>query len=170
VLVTLLILIVLGLAGMAYASLGFYNVAATYPDPRPVARFLGGVMDASVERHAAGIHVPPLNDPNMVRLGFQHYRGMCVERHAAPGVSAEELAKGLNPKPPKLARSLRDWQPGRMFWITEYGVRMTGMPAWGPTHSDNEIWAIVAFLDRVTKMSPADYRKMDREVPALREG
>jgi hypothetical protein len=36
---------------------------------------------------------------------------------------------------------------------------MTGMPAWAD-HSDDEIWAIVAFLKRLPGMSEQDYGRM----------
>ena len=35
--------------------------------------------------------------------------------------------------------------------------------------ADREIWAIVAFLQRITKMTPEEYRTLDRAVPPLRE-
>ncbi|MHB8899042.1 MAG: c-type cytochrome [Thermoguttaceae bacterium] len=28
----------------------------------------------------------------------------------------------------------------------KHGIRMTPMPAFGPTHTDEEIWTIVAFI------------------------
>jgi mono/diheme cytochrome c family protein len=40
---------------------------------------------------------------------------------------------------------------------------MTGMPSFGVTHSDEEIWAIVAFLQRMPKLSPEEYQAMVRQ-------
>jgi hypothetical protein len=34
---------------------------------------------------------------------------------------------------------------------------MTGMPAFGPTHNDDRIWAIVAFTRQLPEMMPEDY-------------
>ena len=39
---------------------------------------------------------------------------------------------------------------------------MTGMPAWGPTHSDEKIWAMVAFLEKLPHMTAAQYKEMDK--------
>ncbi len=155
--------------GLAFAYSGLYSVAATYPDRSAVTWFLGTTMDRSVQRHAAGTRAPALDSPEMFRTGFQHYREMCVECHGAPGVPPAELAQGLNPSPPPLVESAGDWEPSELFWITKNGVRMTGMPAWGPTHSDDKIWAIVAFVRRLPKLSEAEYRALDRQVPALPE-
>ena len=39
---------------------------------------------------------------------------------------------------------------------------MTGMPAWGPTHSDEKIWAMVAFLEKLPHMTAEQYKEMDK--------
>ncbi len=162
-------LVIVGAIGFAYAYYGFYNVSAVYSDWKPVAWFLDTTMGASVQRHARGVTVPSLDSPDMYRLGFQHYRGMCQECHAAPGAEAEELAKGLRPEPPELVEAAGDWKPNELYWLVKNGVRMTGMPAFGPTHSEDELWAMVAFVQRLPKLSEADYKKLDRGTPQLSE-
>ncbi len=37
---------------------------------------------------------------------------------------------------------------------------MTGMPGFGVTHSDEEIWALVAFLHKMPKLNPQEYQAM----------
>ena len=165
----MLIVVILVAVGLGVIYSGVSNIAATYPDRGLVSWALSTTMDRSVGRHAAGIKVPPLDDPALVRLGFQHYRGMCVECHGAPGVAVGEAGRGLNPKPPLLVESVGDWEPGELFWITKNGVRMTGMPAWGVTHTDEEIWAMVAFMRGLPKLTPEAYKRLDRQVPPLAE-
>ena len=46
-----------------------------------------------------------------------------------------------------------------MFWVIKNGIKMTGMPAWAD-HSDEEIWATVAFLKKLPGMTPAEYGKL----------
>jgi mono/diheme cytochrome c family protein len=67
------------------------------------------------------------------------------------------MRPGLNPKPPILAL-LPPGSPAEEFWIVKHGIKMTGMPAWGVTHSDAEIWNIVAFLQKLPSLSPVQYR------------
>ena len=52
---------------------------------------------------------------------------------------------------------------GELFWILQNGIRMTGMPAFGPTHKDEELWKMVAFLRHLPELS-------DEEQKALRPG
>ncbi|MEE9174617.1 MAG: cytochrome c, partial [Thermodesulfobacteriota bacterium] len=40
---------------------------------------------------------------------------------------------------------------------TKNGIKMTGMPAFGLSHSDQEIWSIVAFLKQLPDLTPEDY-------------
>jgi mono/diheme cytochrome c family protein len=156
---------VLVLLAILFIYSGSYNVSAIHPDSAPVAWVFDTTMTHSVQRRAAGIKVPDLADPAMVKLGFSHYRSMCVVCHGAPGAPVGDIGLGLRPAPPELAEAAGDWKPNELFWITKNGIRMTGMPAWGPTHSDEEIWAIVAFLHKLPSLTPAQYRTLIHQVP-----
>lgn len=46
-----------------------------------------------------------------------------------------------------------------MFWVIKNGIKMTGMPDWSD-HSDEEIWAIIAFLKKLSDMTVEDYAKL----------
>jgi mono/diheme cytochrome c family protein len=141
---------------------GVYDVAANAPDTGLVHWALETTRDHSVERHMKGVQVPPLTDPAMIRTGFVHYHEMCVTCHGAPGVEASEIGQGLNPYPPELATQAGESNPKELFWIVRNGIRMTGMPSFGVTHTDQEIWAIVAFLRKLPKMTPQEYQALEQ--------
>jgi mono/diheme cytochrome c family protein len=82
--------------------------------------------------------------------------------HSAPGVETSELAKGMYPAPPVLTHTSKQWSPGELFWIIRNGIKMSGMPAW-PDHSDDDIWSIVAFLQKLPGMSEQDYGNLIKE-------
>ena len=109
--------------------------------------------DRSVERRALKGANPRGGDPAAITLGFGHYRENCIICHGAPGVPGAELSKGLNPSAPSLGKGEKDTPDGELFWFIKHGVRMTPMPAWGPTHSDEEIWAIAAFIRHLPDLS-----------------
>jgi mono/diheme cytochrome c family protein len=73
------------------------------------------------------------------------------------------MGRGLRPQPPPLADVVPEWSTAELFWIAKHGIRMTGMPAWGPTHGDDELWAMVAFVKTLPTMSAEDYRRMEME-------
>lgn len=148
-------LIVFAIAALV-ALTGVVSVAADDPPPAWVEGLLHTAMERSVAARASSIAVPELNDPDLVANGAAHYDAMCVSCHGAPGVEPGEIAKGLNPAPPKLA-AVSHPDPATWFWVTKHGVMMTGMPAWGTTHYDQSIWGMVALMTRFPDMSPEQY-------------
>ena len=68
----------------------------------------------------------------------------------------------MYPKPPALTASAKQWSPGELFWIIRNGIKMSGMPAW-PDHRDDDIWSIIAFLQKLPNMSEQDYGKLVKE-------
>jgi mono/diheme cytochrome c family protein len=138
---------------------GAVDVAADSPHSALGYRFIHYVRERSVAARARDVAVPPLSDPKMLVEGMEHYDAMCTGCHLAPGMAENEMRPGMNPKPPVLYRMARG-NPAEQFWIVKHGIKMTGMPAWGITHTDAEIWDIVALLQKLPTLSPADYRAL----------
>lgn len=165
--ITVVILAVLGGIGFIYS--GNYNVAATSKDSGLVHWALETTREASIDRRAEDVTLPPqskLSDPQTIRVGFDHYNEMCVVCHGAPGVEPGEAREGLNPKPPLLAKVADHIPTSEMYWVIKHGIKMTGMPAWGPTHSDDKIWAMVAFVKTLPDMTPGEYKAMQQQAEA----
>ena len=160
----LTLLLVGAVVGFIYS--GLYNVGASEPHWGLTRWLMSTAMERSVQHHARGIEVPPLDDPALVESGFDHYRNMCVGCHGAPGAQTWEGGEGLNPEPPKLAETVPGWTPAELYWITKNGIKMTGMPAWSETHDDQALWAIVAFLEKLPELSEAQYRAMEESAKA----
>lgn len=159
-----LALALLGSAGaLGSIYFGLPDVAATTPHWRITKWALSTTMERAVQRRAAEISVPAsLDEPARIRAGASAYDAMCVSCHAAPGVDAGVVAEGLLPTPPELSGEAAEWRANELFWITKHGIRMTGMPAFGPTHTDPEIWDIVAFLKKLPTLSASEYRSWTR--------
>ena len=49
--------------------------------------------------------------------------------------------------------------PAELFTIIKRGIKMSGMPAWEATHSGEEMWALVAFLNQFPAMPPNEYQE-----------
>lgn len=74
------------------------------------------------------------------------------------------MSKGLNPEAPPLAELVSDMTAAELFWVTKNGIRFTGMPAWGSSLTDQEIWDIVAFMKASSNMQAVDYDALDQRV------
>jgi hypothetical protein len=44
-----------------------------------------------------------------------------------------------------------------MYWVIKHGIKTSAMPAWGRTHSDARIWAMVAFIKQLPTLNPEQY-------------
>lgn len=167
VIVTVLVL-VLGLVGFAYS--GWYDVSASSQHSGVVSWLLSTTSRASVERRASEIQAPDLGSREMQLAGASDFDAMCAGCHGAPGRERDPIGQGLNPTPPDLSEHAGDMTPAELFWVTKHGIRMTGMPGWGATHSDDEMWPVVAFMTELPRIDAARYDAMLERAEAQGNG
>lgn len=66
----------------------------------------------------------------------------------------------MKPRPPDLSHSAREMSDAEVSRVIENGIRHTGMPPFGPSHSGHELAALTAFVERLGDLSPEDYRRL----------
>jgi mono/diheme cytochrome c family protein len=131
---------------------GIISVKASDEESGFIRWTLETTMENSVKRDAGEIAIPAgLSNPERLKEGYKHYKQMCEFCHGAPGERPFEFTKGLNPKAPEMSHTAEEWNEPELFYIIKYGVKMTGMPSWGETLSEEEIWSIVALLARLAR-------------------
>lgn len=150
---------------------GVYNVAATTSHAGITNWALNTLQHSSVSRRAKDIDGAAPADSAALAAGFHHFHAMCVQCHGAPGFGRGELGQGMAPTPPRLEEEAHEWTDAELFWITKHGIRLAGMPAFGPTHSDEDIWGIVGFTRALETMTEEDYAELVRaRTAAMEEG
>ncbi|TFW32927.1 c-type cytochrome [Massilia horti] len=159
------VIVLAAIAGAGIDYFGLYNVAATHEHANVLYHFLHGVMRRSVSARADDIQVPDLDNPRQLDNGFVLFREHCLQCHGAPGVAPHAFAFGLRPMPPDLVSPAKDWPSSHLYWVIKYGIKMTAMPAWEHRLSEQDMWALTAFLKRLPTMSPADYRQWNMRLP-----
>jgi mono/diheme cytochrome c family protein len=157
-----LTLAVVAAGGAIWLATGNLDIAADSPHSMIVYKTIEFARERSLDEKGDDIDVPPLGDPQQLAEGGEHYVAMCDGCHLGPGVADNEFRKGLYPQPPDLSKQAID-SPGEAFWAIKHGLKMTAMPAWGLTHDDKTIWAMVAFLQKLPSLSPDDYKKIAAE-------
>lgn len=194
VVTVLVVLVVLAGLGLLFVYSGVFNVAASRRPSGFEHWVLTTVRENSIDRRAENITIPSLDDSAMVMQGLVHYRESCADCHGVPGAGRDEFAEHMNPRPPPFfstpedrarfqARMKRAEKEGAAgagreererhekeelrsnFWKVKYGVAMTGMPAFGSTHTDQEIWDMLAFKERMRSMTAEQYRKLVAALP-----
>jgi len=142
---------------------GWYDIGADDHHTKPVFAILQTLRDRSIRARSRHIRVPSLDDPRMILKGAGQYAAMCTGCHLAPGMAESEIRPGLYPQPPNLSRVRVD--PKDAFWAIKHGIKMSAMPAWGHSHDDATIWSMVAFLQQLPDMTPAQYKAIVAKAP-----
>jgi mono/diheme cytochrome c family protein len=164
VLITLLAIFVLG---VLYIFSGSFDPGALKPHKKITVWIINHMVDASVEKRAKKIEVLNWSDTSFIREGFSHYTGMCQICHSGPGLDETEIAKGLYPRPPRFYRQASQMHPGETFWIIKNGIKMSGMPAFAPTHNDQRISSITSFIiKKLGSMTPEEYESWRKSTSA----
>jgi len=163
-------LLTLGLIGLIGISLfiysGLFPIGADTPHSKPVYWVLEQTRERSIERASADIEVPSLEDPSLLLSGGADYNDMCSSCHLTPGQKESDMSLGLYPSPPNLAfdhaekheHGDKNTIARKRFWTIKHGIKASGMPAWGITHDDERIWAMVAFLQKLPELTPEQYQ------------
>jgi mono/diheme cytochrome c family protein len=121
------------------------------------------VREGSIKLHARDIQAPPVADAAHLANGFRIYRENCTMCHTPGGRQPSPMALGFNPQAPSFEEN--DMTVAQLFWAAKNGIRFTGMPAWGPSLSDQDIWDAVGFVMTLPKMSATDYDALDHRIP-----
>jgi mono/diheme cytochrome c family protein len=160
VIIALLTLII----GSLFIWLGVFNISATEKHWPVTTRLIELVRERSIHVRSSDIEVPPLGSAEMIRSGAQNYEAMCAQCHLAPDMEPTELNVGLYPQPPVFYRSDHSvYDPAAAFWTIKNGLKLTGMPSWGASHTDQQIWELVAFISELNGMGQDKYEELAGE-------
>lgn len=89
----------------------------------------------------------PASNAASVENGDMLYGMDCDSCHGKDGRHATETGRGMYPRVPDLgAPEVQGWSDAELFWIIKNGVRFSGMPAFGKTQNDKEIWDLVHYV------------------------
>jgi cytochrome c553 len=152
--------ILAGVGGLLFAASGLAPIGASSGHWPITEWFLSFSMSRSVATHSLGIKVPPLDDSRLVLKGATYYETGCFPCHGSPVIQHPRIAQAMTPHPPYLPPAIHEWEPQELFYIVKHGVKFTGMPAWPTQQRDDEVWAMVAFLQKFPELDAQEYRRL----------
>ena len=146
--------IVIAVVIYCYFALGIAPVA-TAAQAMPFEKKL-----ASLGLHARVEKEMPKNPPNIplddaaYQQAAQTYKDNCAFCHGLPNQQRPPAATGMYPRPPQLfsGHGVTDDEPGETYWKVANGIRMTGMPAYKPSMSDQQVWQVTMLLKNADKL------------------
>jgi len=149
------IVTLLCLAIGAYIYFGFGMApVATSAQAMPFEKRLANMaLHARVDKEApknTGIQSTEENYVAGAKLYVEH----CAVCHSLPGQQQTAIAKGEFPKPPNLFRGkgVTDDPAGETYWKVANGIRLTGMPGFKASLSDQQIWQVAIVLANADKL------------------
>ena len=158
----LLLVVIVAAVGLAY-------VRTTGLSARPTPGAIETAVARGLRRLATpsdlrGRTNPEPATPEVLAAVRAHFAKHCAICHANDGSGDTDLGRGLFPKAPDMrAASTQELSDGELFYIIEYGVRFTGMSAWGDGSAIGEQigWRLVHFIRHLPKLTPEEISEME---------
>ena len=141
---------------------GVINIGADQGHSPLVYNFLETARNRSIANASKDIVVPDLEKVD-ISSGGADYKDMCAGCHLSPGVESTDFSESLYPKPPNFTnaqvvdRYKTDAGAQQSFWAIKHGIMASGMPAWGASHDDDRMWAMVAFIRSLPELDESQY-------------
>jgi len=158
--------LVLAAGGFFYLKNGYMDFQADQKPPALERKLAMGAMDASTERHAPDKKNPiEATDQNLIE-GARLYLNHCAGCHGIPSNRDSQFGKSFYPPVPQFFSDAPDMPENQNFYITQHGVRYTGMPAWSGTLSETQMWMIVTFMSHIEKLPPVALKELEPPAPA----
>jgi mono/diheme cytochrome c family protein len=154
----------------AVVSSGVVNVGADQEHSPMMFSFLETARNRSIANASKDIVVPDLEKVDMISSGGADYKDMCAGCHLSPGVDKTDFSESLYPKPPNFTKAdiVKCYQTAdgakQSFWAIKHGIMASGMPAWGASHDDDRMWAMVAFIRSLPELSEAQYTMLTTRI------
>jgi len=113
-------------------------------------------LHATLRRSAPRVQNPLAATDENLTAGIKLYAQNCAVCHGDSNAGPTKVAKGLYQDPPQLAKEgVEDDPDGVIYWKLDHGIRWTGMPSFGKTLSDKQLWQLTLFLKKMDHLPPA---------------
>ena len=157
-----IIMLAIVLGALFYAWSGIYDIAATAPHHSLTLSLIEMLRDRSIKVRSEEIQMQHRENANRGETAVFHYHEMCRLCHGAPGYPPEDFSRGLYPAPPDMTAGLVQARRSEaaIYWIIKHGIKMTGMPAFGPSHEEEDLWSIAALAEEMPRMNREHYRQL----------
>jgi thiosulfate dehydrogenase len=158
-------IVLLPAVAFLYIWLGYMPVGTAAP-PLPFERKLAAIaLQARITKEAPKEAPVPPTEPNLL-AGAEVYRENCAVCHGTASGPKTAVAKGMFPPPPQLfqGEDVTDDPVGYTFWKAANGIRLSGMPAYRGSLTDEQLWQVSQLLANEDKLPQSVKDLMARPV------
>jgi mono/diheme cytochrome c family protein len=112
--------------------------------------------DVTISLEAGKMKNPLPATDEVVSQGREVFLGSCAQCHGADARGDTDIGRNMYPPAMDLSSShVQHWSDAELFWIMQNGVRLTGMPSWKSSISDNDTWKLARFIHNVPRTGAA---------------
>ena len=117
-------------------------------------------LNATIARQAPTTLPIIASDDATFERGIKIYADNCIVCHGAADGRPSTIGFGLYQKAPLLGHhGVEDDPEGRIYWKVRHGIRFTGMPAFGNTLNETDLWQVTLFLKNMDRLPPGPAAK-----------
>jgi mono/diheme cytochrome c family protein len=110
--------------------------------------------DVTIPLEAGKMKNPLPETDEIVSQGQEVFLGSCAQCHGADARGDTSLGRSMDPPAMDLTSAhVQHWSDAELFWIIQNGVRLTGMPSWKLSISENDTWKLARFIHKLPASS-----------------
>ena len=164
-----LLLIIVGVLAALWLLPGTFSAKSAPPEWEiKIARFLRHMATPS---HFLKMSNPVQASSEILAEARHHFADHCATCHANDGSGKTSMGPNFYPPVPDLRDPvIQEMQDGELFYVIHFGIRFTGMPAWGKgaPEEDQESWNLVHFIRHLPNITPEEIAEMKKDNPMTR--
>ncbi|HTA23449.1 MAG TPA: cytochrome P460 family protein [Terriglobales bacterium] len=112
--------------------------------------------DVVIPLEAGKMKNPLPETDEVLSQGQQVFLGSCALCHGTDGRAETNIGRNMYPPAMDLnSAHVQHWSDGELFWIIRNGVRLTGMPAWKSSVSEDDTWKLARFIHNLPRLGAA---------------
>jgi mono/diheme cytochrome c family protein len=148
---------------LVVVAVGQLKGLSTRVEPSATERALArAVRRLAIPREGRSAVNPVAFSPEVWAESRAHFADHCAACHGNDGSGQTEIGQRFYPRVPDMRlEDTQELADGELYWIIENGIRLTGMPAWGPGGAgDLDTWKLVHFIRRLKDLTPEQIASM----------
>jgi len=152
------------------AVVAYVVVQNGWIDPRadagylPLEKWASRAVLRADRRLGAPVKAPIADSVENLVAGAKLYGQNCAVCHGASDAKQSTIAQGLYIQAPQLAKDgVEDDAIGETYYKIDHGMRLTPMPAFSKTLTQEQIWQLALFLKDMKTLPPqaeAEFKKI----------
>ena len=130
--------------------------SAGKPPSQEETSLANAAKDVTIPLEAGKMSNPLPETDEVVSQGHEIFLGSCAQCHGADARGDSDLGRNMTPPAMDLSSAhVQHWSDAELFWIIQNGVRLTGMPSWKSSISDNDTWKLARFIHNLPRIGIA---------------